>query len=148
MKKAKLPLPVLILISATLLLFSSFFGEWIARASSASPIPRSETVEAQKAAIVYVRVMSWLSRMITHPAARPEDNVKCAPSVEPISTEVYPVAAHSGQLCALDKSSHTCKRERRFSRSVSSRAQPSQSSREVPSAAGVLRDSSATADGS
>ena len=74
MKKAKLPLPQLILILVTLFSLSSTFGEWIGRPSSALRTPPRETVEQQQVAIVYVRVISWLSRLITHPAAHPENH--------------------------------------------------------------------------
>jgi hypothetical protein len=148
MKKAKLLLPLWILILATLFLLANAFGERISHPAAASRTQPSETVEQQKAAIVYVRVMSWLSRVITHPAARTEDNVKRARPVEPISAEVYPVAAHSVQLRALNKSGHPSKSQRRLSCRTLAPAQQSPSSREVPSAAGVLRDSSATANGS
>jgi hypothetical protein len=74
MKKAKLRLPLFILIFATFFLLASTFGEWIGRPASASRARPSDTVEQQQAAIVYVWVMSWLSRVITHPAAHAEDN--------------------------------------------------------------------------
>jgi hypothetical protein len=74
MKNTKLPLPLLILILATLFSLASTFGGWIGRPSSALRTPPRETVEQQQAAIVYVRVISWLSRLITHPAAHPENH--------------------------------------------------------------------------
>ena len=106
MKKAKLPLPVLILISAALFLFSSTFGEWIGRPSTASRTHPRETVEQQQAAIVYVRVMSWLSRLIIHPAAYSEGNIESARPADPPQTPTREVAAHRLQLCALNKPSH------------------------------------------
>jgi hypothetical protein len=148
MKKAKLPLPLWILILATLFLLANALGERIGHPAAASRTQPSKTVEQQQAAIIYVRVMSWLSRVIAHPGARTVDNVKYARPVEPISAEVYPVAAHRVQLGALNKSTHHSKSQRRLSCRILAPAQQSQSSREVPSAAGVMRDSSATANGS
>jgi hypothetical protein len=148
MKKTRLPLPLWILILATLFLLANAFGERISHPAAASRTQPSDTVEQQKAAIVYVRVMFWLSRVITHPAARTKDNIKYAQPVEPIGAEVYLVPAHRVQLCALNKSTHPSKSQRRLSRRTLARAQQSQSSREATSAAGVLRDSSATANGS
>ena len=148
MKKARLPLPLWILILATLFLLANALGERIGQSAAASRTQPSETVAQQQAAIVYVRVMSWLSRVIAHPGARTKDNAKYARPVEPISAEVYPVAAHRVQLCALNKSTHPSKSQRRLSCRIFAPARQSRSSREVPSAAGVLRDSSATANGS
>jgi len=148
MKKARLPLPLWILILATLFLLANAFGERISHPAAASRSRPSETVEQQQAAIIYVRVMSWLSRVITHPTARTLDNVKYSRPIEPISAEVYPVAAHRVQLCALNKSTHPSKSQRRLSCRILAPAEQSRSSREAPSAAGVMRDSSATANGS
>jgi hypothetical protein len=106
MKKAKLPLPLLILILATFFSLASTFGEWVGRPASASRTHLSDTVEQQQAAIVYVRVMSWLSRVITHPAAHAEDKGEPVRPAEPIKAPTHEVAAHRLQLCALKKSSH------------------------------------------
>jgi hypothetical protein len=106
MKKAKLPLPVLILISATLFLFSSTFGEWIGRPSTALRTPARETVEQQQTAIVYVRVMSWLSQLISHPAAHSEVESEAAYPADPAPAPTRDMAAHRVQLCALSKPSH------------------------------------------
>jgi len=105
MKKVKLPLPLLILIFATFFALASTFGEWIGRPASASRTHPSDTVEQQQAAILYVRVMSWLSRVIAHPAAHTEDNRESARPAEPIKAPIRGVAAHRLQLCALNKSS-------------------------------------------
>jgi hypothetical protein len=116
MKKAKLPLPLLILILATLFSLASTFGEWIGRPSSASGTPPSDTVEQQQTAIVYVRVMSWLSRVIIHPAARSEHNSESARPAEPAKAANHSGAAHRLQLCALNKfsrpSTSRCKSSR------------------------------------
>jgi hypothetical protein len=95
----------LVLISATLFLLSSTFGEWIARPSSPSRMPPSETVEQQQAAIVYVRVMSWLSRVISHPGAHSEDKGESARPAEPAKTPNRSGVARRLQLCALNKPS-------------------------------------------
>jgi hypothetical protein len=148
MKRAKLPLPLLILIFATLFSLASTLGEWIGRPSSALRTPPSDTVEQQQAAIVYVRVMSWLSRVITHPAAHPEDNGVSARPTERIEVSTHGVAAHRLQLCALNKSSHPSRSLCKSSRSTLSPTRQSESSRAVPSAADELRNSSTTAGGS
>jgi hypothetical protein len=106
MKKAKLPLPLLILILAVFFALASTFGEWISRPSSASRMPPSETVEQQQAAIVYVRVMSWLSRVISHPAVHSEDKGESARPAGPAKAPTHEVAAHRLQLCGLNKPSH------------------------------------------
>lgn len=106
MKKTRLPLPVLVLILATLFLFSSAFGEWIGGSTSASRTSPIQTVEQQQAAILYVRVMSWVSHMINHPEAQSEDNAETAQPVEldrPSTDEATPCKV---QLCALNKPSH------------------------------------------
>jgi hypothetical protein len=95
----------LVLISATLFLLSSTFGEWIGRPSSASRMPPSETVEQQQAAIVYIRVMSWLSRVISHPAAHSEDKGESARPARPPKVPTHAVAARRLQVCALNKPS-------------------------------------------
>jgi hypothetical protein len=119
MKKAKLPLPLRILILATLFSLASTFGEWIGRPTAASRTPASETVEQQQAAIVYVRVMSWLSRLIAHPAARTEDKGESARPAEPVKATARPVAAHQLQLCAFDKSARPSTNLCKSSRSAS-----------------------------
>ena len=104
MKKAKLPLPLLILILATFFSLASTLGEWIGSPASASRTHPSDTVEQQQAAIVYVRVMSWLSRVITHPAVHAEDNGESARPAEPIKAPTHEVAAHRLEFCALNRS--------------------------------------------
>jgi hypothetical protein len=149
MKKAKLPLPVLILISATLFLFSSSFGEWIARPTSASPIPSSETVEEQQSAIVYVRVMAWLSQVISHPATHSEVDTESAQPVELIKAQTHGVSPRGVQLCALKEPSRISTNVCKSSRRTLSRSLRSLSVRAVPcAAAAVLRDSGAPAGGS
>ena len=148
MKKPKLPLPFWILILATLFLLGSAFGERIGHPAAAARNHPSETVEQQKAAIVYVRVMSWLSRVITHPAARTEDDVKNARPVEPISAQVFSATGRGVQLCALHKSSRPSKSRRRLSCRTLLRTQRWQGPKELHSAAGLLGDSSTTANGS
>jgi hypothetical protein len=117
MKKGKLPLPVLVLILATLFLFSSTLGEWIGRPSTTARRPASETVEQQQAAIVYLRVMSWLSQVITRPIARAEDKVESAPPVQLTPAATPAVAHHRVQMCVLSKpprpSRSTCKSSHR-----------------------------------
>jgi len=148
MKKATLPLPLLILILAIFFALASTFGEWIGSPASASRTRPSDTVEQQQAAIVYVQVMSWLSREITHPAPHAEDNGESARSAEPITAPIHGVAAHKLQLCALNKSSRPSTSLCKSSRGTLSPTQHSESSRAVPSAADVLRNSSTTANGS
>jgi hypothetical protein len=148
MKKVKLPLPLLILILAIFFALTSTVGEWIGRPASASRTHPSDTVEQQQAAIVYVRVMSWLSRVITHPAAHAEDNGESAPPAEPIKAPTHEVAAPRLQLCALNKSSRPSTTLCKSSRGTLSPTQRSESSRAVHSAADVLRNSSTTAGGS
>jgi hypothetical protein len=106
MKRAKLPLPLLILILATLFSLASTLGEWMGRPSTAWRTHPRETVEQQQAAIVYVRVMSWLSRLIIHPAAYSEGNIESAQPADPAQAPIRKVAAHRLQLCALNKPSH------------------------------------------
>ena len=148
MKKAKLPLPLLILILAIFFALASTLGEWIGSPASASRTHPSDTVEQQQAAIVYVRVMSWLSRVITHPAAHAEDNGESARPTQPIKAPTHGVSAHRLRLCALNKSSRPSTSLCKSSRSTLSPSQQSESSRAVPSAADVLRNSSTTAGGS
>ena len=106
MRKAKLPLPLWILILATLFSLASTFGEWIGRRTSALRTPLSETEEQRQAAVVYVRVMSWLSRVISHPAAHPEKNGESARPAKPAKAPTRSLAARRLQLCALNKRSH------------------------------------------
>ena len=148
MMKAKLPLPLLILILATIFSLASTLGEWIGRPAAASRTHPSDTVEQQQAAILYVRVMSWLSRVITHPAAHTDDNGESTRPAEPIKAADHRMAAHRLQLCALNKSSRSSTSPCKSSRSTLSPSQRSESSRAVPSAADVLRNSSTTDNGS
>jgi hypothetical protein len=148
MKKARLPLPVMILISATLFLVSSTLGEWISGRSSSLRTPPNETVEQQQAAVFYLRVMSWFSRVLTHPSARAEDKIEFAQPVELIKPPTRGVAAHNLQTCALDKPSRPSTRLRKSSCRTLSRPQQSESSRAAPTAAGESRDSSLPASGS
>jgi hypothetical protein len=118
MKKVKLPLPLLILILATFFSLASTFGEWIGRPAAASRTPLSDTVEQQQAAIVYVQVMSWLSRVITPPATHPEDIGASARVAEPAQVPTHAVASHRLRLCALNKSSHPSTSLRKSSRGI------------------------------
>jgi hypothetical protein len=148
MKKVKLPLPLLILMLAIIVALTSTLGEWIGRPASASRAHPSDTVEQQQAAIVYVRVVSWLSRVITHPAAHAEENGESAPPAEPIKAPTQGVVAHTLQLCALNKSSRRSTTLCKSSRGTLSPNRQRESSRGFPSAADVLRNSSTTAGGS
>jgi len=109
MKKFGLPLPIMILILATLFLFSSAFGEWIGGSSSSALRPSpSETVEQQQAAILYLRVMSWVSRVINRPETRSEDQ-ECAETTRPV--DLHKTSPDKSflckiQLCALNKTLH------------------------------------------
>ena len=114
MKKPKLPLPVLILILSTLFLLSSTFGEWIGRPSTPLRTAARETVEQQQAAIVYIRVMSWLSRVIARPAARSEGNTESAQPADPATAPVRGVPADRLHLCALSKPSGSSTRICRY----------------------------------
>ena len=106
MKKAKLPLPVLILISATLFLFASSFGEWIARPATSVRAPHRENVEPQQTAIAYVRVMSWLSQLVTRSRVQAEANVESAQPAEYSAAPAHAAAARRIQLCAYIRPSH------------------------------------------
>jgi len=99
MKKAKIPLPVLVLLSATLFLFSSSFGEWIARPSTL-PTPARKSTEQQDAAIVYVRAISWVAQLISHRSAHFEMDADCAQTDEAATREM---PAQRVQICALSK---------------------------------------------
>jgi len=116
MKKAKLPLPLWILLFAIVFSLASAFGEWVVRPAAASSSHPSETVEQQQAAIVYVRVVSWLSRVITHPAAHTGDNGESARPAEPLKAAVHPLPGHKLQLCALNKTSRPSTARCKFSR--------------------------------
>jgi hypothetical protein len=106
MKKAKLPLPVLVLISATLFLFASSFGQWIARPATHSAAPQRENVEAQQTAIAYVRAMTWLSQLVTRSTVRAEGNVESAQPAEYSAAPAHEAAARRIQLCAYIRPSH------------------------------------------
>jgi hypothetical protein len=106
----------LILILTTLFSLASTLGKWIARPASASRMPASETVEEQQAAIVYVRVMSWLSRLITHPAAHLEGNSESTRPAERPQAPTHSVAAHRLQLRAASEPSHPSTSLRKSSR--------------------------------
>jgi len=114
MKKPKLPLPVLVLIMATLFLLSSTFGEWIGRPSTPLRTPARETVEQQQAAVVYIRVMSWLSRVIARPAAHPEGNSESAQPADPAKAPVRGMPAYKPQSCTLNKPSRSSMRLCRY----------------------------------
>ena len=148
MKRAMLPFPVVILISAVLFLFSSTLGEWIGGSSSSLRTPPSETVEQQQAAILYLRAISWLSRLIGHPQARAEDEVESTEPAELVKSPNRRSAAQNLQTCALAKSSHGPTSLRKSSCRTLSRPQKPESSRALPSAAAALGDSSTLASGS
>jgi len=148
MKKAKLPLPILVLMSAALFLVSSSFGEWIGRPSSASPISAGETVEGQQSAIVYLRVISWLSQVITHPPTLPEADSESAPQVKLINMRPHGVSPRAVQLCALRKLSHFSTNLRRSTHCIVLHPQSSVTLLAAPRAADFLRDSGAPAGGS
>ena len=148
MKKARLPLPVMILLSTILFLVSSTLGEWIGGPSSSLRTPASETVEQQQAALLYLRVMSWFSRAIVHPSARAEDKVEPTQPAEPIPSPPHGVAVHTLQTCALSKPSRSSTRLRKFSCGTLSRPRPPEGSKAIPSAVGELRDLSVPASGS
>jgi len=102
MKKTRLPLPVVILFSASLFLFSSSIGEWIARPSTL-PAPRRVTTEQQESAMDYVRAMSWVAQLISHSSAHSGLNAESAQpgNVSRVSTREAP--EHRVQICALTK---------------------------------------------
>jgi hypothetical protein len=102
MKKAKLPIPVMILFSAILFLFSSSFGEWIARPSPSSAPPR-ETTKQQDSAIVYVRAMSWVAQLISHRSAHTEADAECAQADDPPQVSIREAPGHRVQICAVTK---------------------------------------------
>ena len=115
MKKAKLPLPVLILISATLFLFASSFGEWIARPATSVRAPHRENVEPQQTAIAYVRVMSWLSQLVTRSRVQAEANVESAQPDDCATAPAREALARNIQLCALNGTSHHSRNLCKFS---------------------------------
>ena len=102
MKKAKLPLPVVILFSATLFLFSSSIGEWIARPST-SPAPPRVTTEQQETAMVYVRAISWFAQFISHPSAHSELDVESEQTDGASHVSTREASEHQVQVCALTK---------------------------------------------
>jgi hypothetical protein len=102
MKKAGLPLPVVILFSATLFLFSSSFGEWIARPSTL-PAPPRITTEQQEDAMVYVRAMSWVAQLISHPSAHSELDAESAQTDDASRASTRETPEHRIQVCALTK---------------------------------------------
>ena len=107
MKKAKLPLPVWILMSAVLFLFSTSFGEWIARPSAAVPAPPRGVSEEHQAAITYVRVLSWLSQLIAHPSAPCEYSPEAVQAPDHAQAPTVDVTVHRVQLCSLSRPSHS-----------------------------------------
>jgi len=148
MKKAKLPLPILVLISAALFLVSSSFGEWLGRPSSASPMPPRETVEQQQSAIVYLRVMSWLSQVITHPPTLAGADAESTRPVKLVNTRIHGASPHAVQFCALKELSRLSTNLRKSSHRIVLRSEPSVTFRAAPCASAVLRDSGAPAGGS
>ena len=102
MKKAKLPLPVVILFSAILFLFSSSVGEWIARPSNL-PVPRRVTSEQQETAMVYVRAMSWVAQLISHPSARSKLDAESAQTGDASRVPTHEATEHRVQVCTLTK---------------------------------------------
>ena len=102
MKKSKLPFPVVVLISATLFLFSSSVGEWLARPSVLAAPPR-ESAKQQEAAIVYVRAMSWVARLISHPSAHAPLDTQSAQADDPSLVSTREVLGRRVQICAMRK---------------------------------------------
>ena len=102
MKTPRLPLPVVVLLSATLFLFSSSFGEWIARPSTLHA-PLRVTTEQQADAMVYVRAMSWVAQLISHPSTCSELDAESAQTdgASHVSTRKAP--EQRDQVCALTK---------------------------------------------
>jgi len=105
MKKARLPLPVLILMSSVLFLFSTSFGEWIARPSAAVPTPARGVSEEQQAAITFVRAMSWLSQLMSHPNSPTESSPEAGRASDHTQPRTAVVTVHRIQLCYLSKPS-------------------------------------------
>ena len=101
MKKAKLPLPVVVLLSATLFLVSSSFGEWIARPTL--PAAPRVTTEQQETAMVYVRAMSWVAQLISHASAHCELDAESALTDDASHVSTRKAPGHGVQVCALTK---------------------------------------------
>jgi hypothetical protein len=102
MKKAKLPLPVVILYSATIFLFSSSIGEWIARPSTL-PAPPRVTTEQQETAMVYVRAISWVAQLISHPSAHSGLDAESSQTDDASRVSTREAPEHRVQVCALTK---------------------------------------------
>jgi hypothetical protein len=102
MKKAKLPLPVVILFSAILFLFSSSIGEWIARPSTL-PAPPRVTTEQQETAMVYVRAISWVAQLMSHRSAHSELDVESAQTDDTSHVSTREAPEYRVQVCALTK---------------------------------------------
>ncbi len=102
MKKVRLPLPVVILFSATLFLFSSSIGEWIAR-PSALPAPPRVTTEQQEAAMDYVQAMSWVAQLISHRSAHSELDAESAQTDDASHVSTREAPEHRVQVCSLTK---------------------------------------------
>ncbi len=102
MKKARLPLPVVILFSAILFLVSSNFGQWIARPSTL-PAPPRVTTEQQETAMVYVRAISWVAQLISHCNAHSELDAESAQTDEASHVSTREAPEHRIQVCALTK---------------------------------------------
>ena len=102
MKKAKLPLPVVILFSATVFLFSSSIGEWIARPSTLPAPPRVAT-EQQETAMVYVRAISWVAQLVSHPSAHSELDTESAQTDDASHVSTREAPEHRVQICTLTK---------------------------------------------
>jgi hypothetical protein len=102
MEKARLPLPVVILFSASLFLFSSSIGEWIARPSTL-PAPPRVTTEQQESAMVYVRAISWVAQLISRPSAHSELDAESAHADEASHVSTREASGRRVQVCALTK---------------------------------------------
>jgi len=148
MKKAKIPLPVLILISTTLFLFSSTLGEWIGRPTASLRTPPRDNAEQQQAAVAYVRLMSWLSQIITPSAVRAEGSRESAAPLESVKARVNEVTARRVQLCALQEFSRFSSRLCKSTHRALSRRQPSAGFRVSTCAAPAALDLGETAGGS
>lgn len=102
MKKARLPLPVVILFSATLFLFSSSIGEWIARPSTL-PAPPHVAAEQQETVMVYVRAISWVAQLISHPSAHSELDPESTQTGDASHVSTREASGCRVQVCALTK---------------------------------------------
>lgn len=91
MRKIRLPLPVFILILATLISLASALGEWVGHPVAAVRQRRNDTVEQQQAAILYLRILSWVSRVTPHSTSRRENRDRSVPPVARIRKAVPPV---------------------------------------------------------